>query len=68
MRVQRWAAMRVLDEVPDDELDLDYLAIRAPDLTEIIDLHPGTPVAARILVAARIGQTRLIDNARFRLG
>lgn len=64
----RWAAMRVLDEVPEDELDLDYLAIRTPELGEVVDPHPTEPVAARILVAARFGATRLIDNLPLTLG
>ena len=64
----RWEAMRVLDEVPESELELDYLAIRTPDLGEITDLHPATPTLARILVAARVGTTRLIDNLPITLG
>jgi pantoate--beta-alanine ligase len=53
----RWAAMSVLDSEPD--LELDYLAIRDVDLAEIDDF----PVAeGRILVAGRLGDTRLIDN------
>jgi pantoate--beta-alanine ligase len=64
----RWAAMRVLDEVPEPELELDYLAIRTPDLGEVTDLHPGTRTQARILVAARFGTTRLIDNLPLVLG
>ena len=62
----RWAAMRVLDE--DVELDLDYLAIRTPELDRVSDEHPTTPVDARILVAGRIGGTRLIDNRSIVLG
>jgi pantoate--beta-alanine ligase len=64
----RWAAMRVLDEVPEPELELDYLAIRTPDLGEVTDLHPATPTEARILVAGRLGSTRLIDNLPITLG
>jgi pantoate--beta-alanine ligase len=64
----RWAAMRVLDEVPEAELELDYLAIRTSDLGEVVDLHPPTPTPARILVAGRFGTTRLIDNLPLVLG
>ena len=55
----RWAAMSVLMAEPG--LDLDYLAIRTPALDEIED-HPPTGTEGRILVAARVGATRLIDN------
>jgi len=64
----RWAAMGVLDEVPESELDLDYLAIRTPELEEVKEVHPVDPVAARILVAGRVGTTRLIDNLPLTLG
>ena len=64
----RWAAMQVLDEVPESELDLDYLAIRTPELTDVAQLHPVEPIPARILVAARLGTTRLIDNLPLTLG
>jgi pantoate--beta-alanine ligase len=51
------AARAVLEEV-----DVDYLALRAPDLGP-------APVAgeARLLVAARVGGTRLIDNVALTL-
>jgi pantoate--beta-alanine ligase len=60
----RWAAMKVLDEDPD--LDLDYLAVRAADLTEAEDYPAG--LEGRALVAARFGNTRLIDNVALKLG
>ena len=62
----REAAMRELDGVPG--LELDYLAIRTADLAEIDEPHPHDPVAARVLVAARLGSTRLIDNLPLTLG
>jgi pantoate--beta-alanine ligase len=48
-------------------VDLDYLAITDPDLGELPPVvPPGAP--ARILVAARVGGTRLIDNLPLVLG
>lgn len=46
-------------------VELDYLALRAADLGELpAAVSAGT--VARILVAAKVGQTRLIDNAAVR--
>ncbi len=48
-------------------VDLDYLVVTDPDLSELPSVvPPGT--AARILVAARVGSTRLIDNLALSLG
>jgi len=48
-------------------VDPDYLVITDPDLAKLpVDPPPGTP--ARILVAARVGTTRLIDNLALTLG
>jgi pantoate--beta-alanine ligase len=44
--------------------DVDYVALRRPDLSEPGDGDPGPRVA---LVAARLGRTRLIDNLEFAL-
>ncbi|HXH79648.1 pantoate--beta-alanine ligase [Nocardioides sp.] len=51
----RWAAMSVLKSEP--SIELDYLALTSVDLGEPPDDGEG-----RILVAARLGSTRLIDN------
>jgi pantoate--beta-alanine ligase len=45
--------------------EVDYVAVRRPDLTEPADAEHGRRVA---LVAARLGQTRLIDNLEFDVG
>jgi pantoate--beta-alanine ligase len=48
-------------------MDLDYLVIRAPDLSDLPAAVPaGTE--ARILVAAKLGSTRLIDNLPLTIG
>jgi pantoate--beta-alanine ligase len=60
----RWAAMKVLDEDPD--LELDYLAVRGADLAAVEDYPAG--LEGRALVAARLGKTRLIDNVALTLG
>jgi pantoate--beta-alanine ligase len=49
------AAQAVLDTVP--EIDVDYLALTDPELEA-----PPQKGDARLLVAARVGATRLIDN------
>ena len=49
------AARAVLDEVP--AIEVDYLEVRGPQL------EPAPPYGpARLLVAARLGSTRLLDN------
>jgi pantoate--beta-alanine ligase len=48
-------------------VDLDYLVITDPDLGDLPhDVRPGTE--ARILIAAKVGGTRLIDNLPLTFG
>ncbi|GAA3517172.1 pantoate--beta-alanine ligase [Nocardioides daeguensis] len=55
----RWAAMSVIKAEPG--VELDYLALTTTGLGELPDYpEPGTE--GRVLVAARVGATRLIDN------
>ncbi|GAA4684429.1 pantoate--beta-alanine ligase [Nocardioides nanhaiensis] len=59
------AARAVLDDAPG--VELDYLALTTPDLAPL-DADPPPGTEARILVAARVGTTRLIDNLPLHLG
>jgi pantoate--beta-alanine ligase len=54
-------------ELAADRVEADYLEIRTADLRPVDATAPG-PVEARILVAARVGATRLIDNLPLTLG
>ena len=54
-------------ELAGEPLEVDYLEVRTPDL-ETIDSASVRRVQARILVAARVGTTRLIDNLPLTLG
>ncbi len=61
----RKAAAEILATTADPPLRLDYLALVDPDtFEEIGEDHDGP---ARLLVAARVGTTRLIDNVPLRL-
>ena len=68
----RWGVDVALDSAraelrASDGVDLDYLVITDPDLADLpADVPPGTE--ARILIAARVGNTRLIDNMPLLLG
>ncbi len=59
------AARAVLDATPG--IDLDYLALTGPDLA---GLRPAAaaPTVGRLLVAALVGDPRLIDNIALDLG
>lgn len=56
----RAAASAVLEAEPG--VDTDYLELRRSDLAELPADLPEGGVDARVLVAARVGSTRLLDN------
>ncbi len=55
----RWAAMSAIRAEPG--VELDYLALTTTGLGDLPD-YPEPGIEGRILVAARVGTTRLIDN------
>lgn len=55
---------RARDGLSEAGFDVDYAVIRAPELSEPGTAHRGALVA---LVAAKLGNTRLIDNLEFEL-
>lgn len=64
-RAAERAGRAVLDASP--SVDADYFVVLGTDLAELPDVvAPGT--AARALVAARVGSTRLIDNRQLVVG
>jgi pantoate--beta-alanine ligase len=64
-RAAEKAAREVLATEPG--VEVDYLAVRAADLAAVPHLPPA-PTEGRVLVAARVGTTRLIDNLPLLLG
>jgi pantoate--beta-alanine ligase len=54
-------------ELAGSAVEVDYLTITDPDLGPL-NPQPGVPAPARILVAGRVGTTRLIDNMPLVIG
>jgi len=54
-------------ELDSPAVELDYLTITTPELGEL-PVGPAAGTEARILVAARLGSTRLIDNLPLTIG